>query len=368
MHRNVVLIGGGHAHVEVIRRWAKSPVPGVSLSVVDPNPRSVYSGMVPGFVAGQYAREELEIDLAALCARAGASYIAEPATRIDPMDHRVRLAGGNDVPYAIVSIDIGSTVAGGDLPGVREFGLPSRPIASFVSQVDDLLSKSRNSAGPLRIHVVGSGAGGIELAFCLDHRLRGMCNGDLRINVVTSDTRVLEGAPDRFRRRVQRAAQARGIASIVDSGVAAIRQDAIELESGISLASNGVLWVTGPASPPLARASGLPVDDKGFIRIEPSLRVVGHERIFAVGDCASLHGMKKAGVYAVRTGPLIAENIRASLAEQPLRGYKPQGDFLSLLNLGDGTAIGSKWGFSFEGKSVMRLKDRIDRSFMERYR
>ncbi len=195
-----------------------------------------------------------------------------------------------------------------------------------------------------------------------------MCNGDLRINVVTSDTRVLEGAPDHFRRRVQRAAQARGIASIVDSEVAAIRQDAIELESGISLASNGVLWVTGPASHPLARASGLPVDDKGFIRIEPSLRVVGHERIFAVGDCASLHGMKKAGVYAVRTGPLIAENIRASLAEQPLRGYKPQGDFLSLLNLGDGTAIGSKWGFSFEGKSVMRLKDRIDRSFMERYR
>ena len=124
----------------------------------------------------------------------------------------------------------------------------------------------------------------------------------------------------------------------------------------------------GPAAHPLLRESGLPVDARGFVRVRPTFQVEGSDRLFAVGDCASLAGMKKAGVYAVRGGPILAENLRRLSDGRALSIYRPQRQFLSLLNLGDGTAIGVWRGIGFEGRWVMRLKDRIDRRFVERYR
>ena len=119
---------------------------------------------------------------------------------------------------------------------------------------------------------------------------------------------------------------------------------------------------------PFLRESGLPVDARGFVRVRPTLQVEGSDRLFAVGDCASLPGMQKAGVYAVRGGPILAENLRRLPEGRALRAYRPQRGFLSLLNLGDGTAIGAWRGIGFEGRWAMRLKDRIDRRFLERYR
>ena len=369
MSREVLLIGGGHAHVEVIRRWAISPVAGASLVVLDPNPRPVYSGMVPGFVAGQYRREELEIDLEALCRRAGADFIRERASAVDPARHCARLARGDAIQYDVASIDIGSTVAGADLPGVREFGLSSRPITGLLSKVDSFVSRARrDAAGDLHVNVVGAGAGGVELAFCLDARLRSAGCGRYIVSLVTSEPGILSGAAACLRRRVLRSAKRRGICRVVDARVDAIREDRIELASGSSLPSSATLWVTGPAARPFARDSGLPVDPRGFVLVEPTLQVGGQEHLLAVGDCASLPGMKKAGVYAVRCGPILDHNIRALIFGKRLRAFSPQSDFLSLLNLGDGTAIGTKWGLALAGPALMRLKDRIDRSFMEKYR
>ena len=134
------------------------------------------------------------------------------------------------------------------------------------------------------------------------------------------------------------------------------------------MAADAVVWSTGPAAHAFLRDSHLPVDAQGFVRVRPTLQVVACDRLFAVGDCASLAGMQKAGVYAVRCGPILAENLRRAQAGRALRVYRPQREFLSLLNLGDGTAVGSERGFSFEGRWVMRLKDRIDRRFVEKYR
>ena len=155
---------------------------------------------------------------------------------------------------------------------------------------------------------------------------------------------------------------------LANRAVSEVREEAIRLASGEEVPSAGSVWATGAAAHPLAAASDLPVDERGFVRIERTLLVAGYEDLFAVGDCASLPGMEKAGVYAVRSGPLLDQNIRARMDGGTLREYQPQADFLSLLNLGDGTAIGSKWRLAFEGRWVMRLKDRIDRAFVARYR
>jgi selenide,water dikinase len=357
MAREMVLVGGGHAHVEVLRRFALDPIEDTHLRVLDPNPRPVYSGMVPGFVAGQYQRRELEIDLSALCDAAGAEFVEQSASRIGP--DFVELPDGSRIPFEFASLDIGSTVAGANSPGVSAFALCSRPIATLISEAAELIERA---SATVPLHVVGAGAAGVELACCLESRRVGP------VALVSNEPRILAGSNTRARVRVERALERRGIQVLTNSSVSEIREDAIALASGEVVPSAGAVWATGAASHPLAADSGLPVDERGFVRIERTFLVEGRENLFAVGDCASLPGMGKAGVYAVRSGPLLDRNIRARIAGETLREYTPQADFLSLLNLGDGTAIGSKWGLAFEGRWVMRLKDRIDRAFVARYR
>ncbi len=368
--RDLVLVGGGHAHVQVLRRLAMAPPPRTRPTLVVDTPVAVYSGMVPGFVAGQYRAEELEIDCLPLARRAGARIIVAAATGIEPADRRLLLDGRPPLAYDLLSFDIGSTVAGQELPGVRRHAIPTRPIGRFVERLDGLLAGARQrQGGRLEVVVVGAGAGGVELAFCLEHRLR-QGGVDAAITLLDGGERVLRGYPDRLARRVEAQAAERGLRLVLGRRVAAVERDAVLLAEGERLTSAITIWVTGAVSQPLFRESGLPVDERGFVRVRPTLQVEGHDDLFAVGDCATLiehPETPKAGVYAVRQGPLVGANLVASLTGRELLPYRPQGDFLTLLNLGDGDALGTKWGLSAGGPWVMRLKDWIDRRFMRRF-
>jgi len=371
--RRVVLVGAGHAHVEVLRRWARTPPEDAELLlVVDRNP-AVYSGMVPGLVAGHYRRAELEIDGAALARRAGGRVLLEPARRVWAEKRVVITASDIEIPFDWASLDVGSTVRGLDLPGVARNAIPARPIDGLIGRIPHLVAAARNasSRSPFRLAVVGAGAGGVELALCFQARLRREAARPVEIRLVDARDRPLEGAPESLRRRVERILARRGVAWLGGrrvTGLEGLEGGSLRLDDGGLVTGDAVVWVPGPAAPAFLAESDLPVDARGFVRIGPTLQVEGLERVFAAGDCASLPGMPKAGVYAVRSGPILAANLRRALGGRPLRPYTPQSDFLSLLNLGDGTAVGSKWGIAFEGRWVMRLKDRIDRRFVERYR
>ncbi len=347
------------------------PVAGVRLTVVVDQPVAIYSGMVPGLVAGQYQRHELEIDVWPLARRAGARIIVARAVGVDPRERRILVDGRPPIAYDTASLDVGSTVGGLDLPGVREHALPTRPISLLVRRVDELVSRLRGRDEP-RVIVVGAGAGGVELAFALRARLEREGAGKSHITLLEQGPHILAGYPRSTARRVERNATARGIEIRCSTAVAEVRPDHVRLGTGEELASDGVVWVAGAASVSLGRHGGLPTDPRGFISVRPTLQVVGHDDLFAVGDCASLEGhpnLPKAGVYAVRQGPILTHNLRARAAArgEALRPYRPQSDFLSLLNLGDGRAIASKWGWSAEGKAMFALKDWIDRRFMQRF-
>lgn len=364
----LILVGGGHSHVEIVRRWGERPLPGWGLTVVSRDLRPVYSGMVPGFVAGTYAAEQLEIDLPGLCARSGARLRHDTAMRVDAGARRVRLASGEELSYDLASLDVGSTVAGRDRPGVAEHALVSRPIAGLIRDVEATVERLHaRGRGRCRLVVVGAGAAGVELGFCMRERLRVRGFDPVATTLVDAGDRVLPGAPASLLGRVVRALRRRDVRLALGGAVAALEPDALLLESGDRIAADLVLWATGPAALPLARDSGLPVDERGFVPVHPSFAVRGEQGLFAVGDCAALPGMQRAGVYAVRAAPVLDHNLRAAAEERPLRDYRPQRDFLSLLNLGDGRAIGAKWGLSFEGRWVMCWKDRIDRAFVARY-
>ena len=363
----VVLVGAGHTHIQVLRHWMMHPDPAVEATLVVDTPIAVYSGMAPGLVAGQYERHELEIDAVPLARRAGVRVVLAPCTGVEAANRRVLVEGREPLSFDVASFDVGSTVAGLELPGVREHAVPTRPInrlaAAISGRVEALTSKRPN------VVIVGSGAGGIELAFCIDARLRGL-DLEPRLTIVEAGDRILPGYHPALARRIEAAARDRGIRTLVDLPVAAVEAHRVRLEDGGSLDSDLTFWVTGAAALPIFQGSDIPLCDRGYARTRPTLQVEGHDHIFAVGDCATLidqPNRPRAGVYAVRMGPYLIENLERLNTNQRLRPYKPQGDFLALLNLGDGRAAGAKWGAAFEGRWVMRLKDRIDRRFMERF-
>lgn len=354
--REVVLVGGGHAHVQVIRRMMMEPWEGARVTVIVDRPVAVYSGMVPGFVAGDYRAADVEIDVWPLARRAGVRVIVAAATGVDVGARRIEVEGRPPIAYDLASFDIGSTVAGLDLPGVRAHALATRPIGRFVGELDARLA---GRVAP-RVVVVGAGAGGVELAFTLQHRTRGT------VTLLDAHPAPLRGAAPSLVARVRRAAARRGITLRADARVLSVEADRVVLADG-ELPFDVLVWATGAAAHPLA--GDLPRDARGFLRVGPTLQLDGHPELFAVGDCAAFgpRPLPKAGVYAVRAGPILADNLRAAVAGRPLRDWSPQTDFLALLNLGDGTAIGCRNGVSFEGPWVWRWKDHIDRKFMRMF-
>ena len=366
----VVLVGAGHAHVEVLRAWSRDPEPRARLTLVVDRETALYSGMVPGFVAGQVRAGDLEIALRPLARRARARIVLGEAVRIDTEASVVYVKGEASVAYDAASLDVGSTVAGMDLPGVREHAIPTRPIADLVERADAIVRRATRERSERRLIVVGAGAGGVELAFCFEARIRRETGRRCRILLLDAGPSLLAGASPRLRARVERAARRRGINWRCDTRVAGVETTGVRLDGGEALPADAVIWVAGAAALPFLRSSGLPVDADGFVRVQPTFQVEGLRDLFAVGYCASLSDgarVPKAGVHAVRAGPVLVRNLRSWLRGEPLTEVRPQRDFLSLLNLGDGTAIGGKWGLAFEGRSVLRLKDWIDRRFVRRY-
>ncbi len=400
------------------------PPPDVRLLVVVDRAVAVYSGMVPGFVAGDYAMHELEIDVLPLARRARAGVILAAATDLDPVRRKIALEGRPPIRFDVASLDVGSTVRGLDLPGVAEHALCTRPIGDFVREVDAHVERLAEAGGAPRVVVVGGGAAGSELAFTLDARLRAR-GLDPRIAIVHGASELLEGMPTLARRRLAREASRRGIEHLPERRVVRVEKGAVVCErlaagSGPhpgdgegdgdgdggdvrseSLEADLVVWATGaaPHAFPLAATSAEPCDepggmagrgargerdgeadgrigaalvrdDRGFLATRETLQTVDHDAVFAVGDCARLVDhpwVPRAGVYAVRQGPVLERNLRAWLAGRPLERYVPQRDFLALLHLGQGRALASKWGGAAAGAPLLWLKDRIDRRFMRRF-
>jgi selenide,water dikinase len=365
---DLVLVGGGHAHVQVLRALARRPLPGVRVRVVLDRAEAVYSGMVPGFVAGDYRACELTIDVAALARRARADVILAAATRVDPVGRRIELAGAEPVAYGVASLDVGASLRGLELPGVRAHALATRPISDLVDALDARIARAAAPARatPLRVALVGGGAAGLELAFCVEARLR-RAGHAVAVTLYESEREL--SLPRGLARRALSEAQERGVRIRTGAAVTRVDPDALWLGAE-RVAAELVVWSTGAAPWPWLAASPLPRDPQGFVRARPTLQVVGHDDLFAAGDCVALEGspwVPKAGVHAVREGPVLDANLRARLAGGGLRTHRPQRDFLTLLNLGDRRALGARTGLSARGRWVWWLKDRIDRRFVRRF-
>ncbi len=365
----IVLVGGGHSHVEVLRRFAAAPVAGADLVLVSPDAATPYSGMLPGLVAGHYAFDQTHIELGPLAAAAGARFVRDRVVALDLGARRAQLAAGGNEPYDLAALDIGSTP---DLsvPGAGEHAVGVKPVAAFLDwwRVQELAAIS----GTLRsIAVVGGGAGGVELLLAMQFRLAGVCRGPLpAFRLVSGDAQLLARHTGAVGRWLARRLAERDVALTLAAPVAAVLPDALVIADGRRLPADAIVFVTGAAAAPWLAASGLACDAAGFVEVDSCLRSTSHPDVFAAGDCATQRGFPrpKSGVYAVRQGPPLAVNLRAAALGRPLATYTPQRRALALVSAGDRSAIASYGPLTVAGRWVWRWKERIDRRFMAKYR
>ncbi len=366
-HSRVVLVGAGHAHVQVLRRWADSPPSAIELILVVDRTDATYSGMVPGFIAGDYRLEETQIPVLPLAQCAAAQVVLQAARRLDPARRSIELEDGSALAYDIASLDVGSSVRALDVPGVREHALATRPIGEFTTALDRRVAAI--DGRPARVAVVGGGAAGVEIAFTLKARLA-RSHAAAEVFVVCGAEGLLPSYAARVRSLVTREAARSGITIAATSDVRFVDAAGVGFATG-RLAADLVIWATGAAAPALVAESPLLHDEHGFARVRPTLEVAGARGLFAAGDCATIEGaawVPKAGVHAVRAGPVLEANLRAALDGRPLCDYRPQRDFLSLINLGGRRALATKWGVAIAGHLPWRWKDRIDRAFVAGFR
>jgi selenide,water dikinase len=368
--KRLVLAGGGHAHVEVLRRFALSRPAGAEVVVVTPEHESPYSGMLPGHLSGFYARDEIFIDVAGLAARCGARFVAARVAGIDASARTVALDDGTRLGYDILSLDIGSTPATGRARGVAEHALALKPIPLFLQGWQRLLLRAERG-GMRRVAMVGGGAAGVEVLLSIRHRLLQAPGGDaIQWHLVTDAAELLPAHPPRVRRVFESVFAERGIIVHRSAPVASVQADALVTAGGLSLPADATLWATGASPPAFLRSTGLALDAAGFVEIDATLRSTSHPEVFAAGDVATMRGepRPKSGVFAVRQGPPLAGNLAAALAGAPLVPYRPQREALALVTTGERYAVASRGRMMVRGAWVWRWKDWIDRRFMARYR
>ncbi len=364
--RDLVLVGGGHAHALVLKRWGMAPLPGARVTLIHPGASAPYTGMLPGHVAGHYTRDELEIDLVRLARFAGARLVTGMAQGIDLQAGLVEVTGRAPVRFDVLALDIGITGAVPDIPGARHI-LAAKPLDEFAARWDAFLRAVE--AGQVRpdVCVIGAGAAGVELALAAAHRLKAAGAKESAISLIEARAHITPDLPGGPRRALLRALERAGVRVVTGARLESVSADAVTLSDATRLPAALTLSAAGARPHDWLARTGLALH-AGHVAVDAHLRSTSHPNIFASGDCAHLtHAPRpKAGVYAVRAAPVLARNLEAVLrGTDGLARFRPQGDYLRLISLGGQRALAARNGLSASGGWVWRWKDRIDRDFME---
>lgn len=381
--QQLVLIGGGHSHAIALKEWGKKPLLDVELTLITDVLLTPYSGMLPGYIAGLYRFEEVHINLQKLAQFAQVKLILSPAIGLDLNKKQVICADHAPISFDILSIDIGSTPNRLTVTGASEYAIPAKPVPQLLQAWEQVLSHvDQNLSEPLSIAIVGGGAGGVELALNMQARLNKILQENLTSNpenLITfhlfhQDNQLLTNHNSWVSQNIEKLLQQRKIQLHLSQTVQAIQPIRsntyqVSCQSGLTINSHFVFWVTQASAPDWIKASGLSTDPQGFILINNTLQSVSHDFVLATGDIATMQDRPypKAGVFAVRQGKPLSQNWRNLLLNKPLKPYFPQKRYLSLIGTGDQSAIASWGNWGWRSSWLWRWKDHIDRAFMAQF-
>jgi len=364
----LLLVGAGHSHVEILRRQIVEPEPRISLTVVSAGPLHHYSGMVPGFLRGTYTEREIAFHLPSLVSRARGEFVEGNAVGIDPVGRCVLIEDGRELSYDLVSFGVGSLTRGARDDGVRRHAMSVKPIRKAIAlrrALQDLASGTRHG---VQVVVVGAGAAGVEVS-CAAAGVLDLERRSREIVLLDGSERILPGYSERFRSKAEEILRKKRVVLRLAERVREVEESAVLTDRG-RIPSHLTVWLTGAEASGIFAGSGLETDAAGFLLVDDSLRSVTDSRVFGAGDCVTLANhpkTPKAGVYAVREGPVLWESLTAAIGGSAPPRYEPQSGFLSILNTGDGRALLSYKGLVSWSRPSWLLKDWIDRRFMRRY-
>ena len=375
---DLVLIGGGHAQIAVLKAFAMKPLPGLRLTLVTTSSRTPYSGMLPGYVEGVWQDEDLHIDLRHLAAAANARMIVATVTGIDANLKQIYFDDRPALRFDLLSINIGGQPSLAMIDGAAKHAIPVKPIAKFQTQFERLISlKSQQKPAqnlprtlPKKLAVIGGGAAGCELALALITRWKAETGTAPELSLITDKDRLLPQMAPKAIKLVDQMLRAGGADILYNSRVTAIHANTLTMDRGKTLGFDACFLVTQVAAPCWLADTGLELDSDGFVTVTPTLQSTSHRYIFAAGDIAAVNQSPrpKAGVFAVRAGKILARNLRRYILAKPLLSWTPQSRYLTLLGTGDRRAIAMRGDVVMAGQLFWHLKCWIDRRFMKKFR
>jgi len=339
--KRILLIGAGHAHLAILRALKKEPLASARLALVAPRGAQLYSGMLPGLIAGHYRREEAEIDVARLAASVSAEFIPGEVVKLDPAQKLAKLADGGELEFDQVSINVGA------LP---ERAIPGAHFALAVKPHEAFYDKLRN-AKLNRVAIAGAGLSGAEIAMALRHRGA----------AVTLYSEQAELWPPPLLPALRRA----GVDVRPGMAVEAIERGPVVLVGASTQEFDLVLLATPAAPQPWLRSSGLPCDERGFLLVDDMLRSVANPDVFAAGDCATFsQPLPRSGVYSLRQGEALVTTFKNMARGEAPVAYRAQRHALVLVSCGRRYALAHRAGWSAQGRWVWWWKNHLDRKWV----
>ena len=382
IYQDLFLIGGGHAHVQVLNMWAMQAIPGVRLTLISPQTKAPYSGMLPGLVSGHYQVDDIHIDLGRLCEYAGARFVQAEIEHVDLENKRCMIQGRVPLGFDTISFNTGIT-PGFFVPGAEKYTTPVKPIGQFYPRWLALKERLLNSDKPLNIGVAGGGAAGVELILAMQYALKNSAQTH-RYHLFQKGQGLPESYPRAFQKKMAAVFESRNIyvhsqsaieridETISETGERALQVHLVNNQQNPNAELNELFWCTQAAAPSWPKKSGLASDADGFIQVNHALQSTSHNFVFAAGDIArqEQQNTPRAGVFAVRQAATLFKNLQAWHLQKPLCTFKPQANFLRLVACGDQSAIACKPGTgmpSVQGAWVWRWKNSIDQKFMSMF-
>lgn len=376
--KHLVLVGGGHSHLAVLKQLGMKPVPGLAVTLISREVFTPYSGSMPAYISGHYSLEDMHIDLRPLSQFAKVRLIQAEVSNIDLINKEIFLEGRPSIPFDLLSLNIGSSPDAARIEGSLKHGIPVKPIDQFLVHwqqifVSACAAVEKNT--PYSLAIIGGGPASVELAFAAHYKIHTALNleldkkSSLQVKVVSSAEFVLGTHNEKAQQAVLSEFKKRHIEFIGQARVTEIKSNEIVNESGATVSANCTVFATGASIPTWPAECGLAISEDGFIEVDNTLRSTSHEFVFAAGDAATIRGAirPKSGVYAVRQGKILARNLINAATDKKLKTYTPQKHALALLNLGNKSALAIRDSFFFRGRTVWSLKNSIDKKFVRKY-
>lgn len=358
---DLVLIGGGHSHLSVLMKLSKRPINGNRITLITNEIDTPYSGMIPGYIEGIYSWRDSHIDLYRLCLKLNVRFIHAEVERVSAYEKEIYFKDRPKIKFDVLSINTGIQSNNREIKGAAKYCLPVKPISKLTN---NFLNKITNFKS---IAFIGGGAGSVELALAIKKRFLNI-NQDIKITIITGKRGLLSTFPQKTKLTSLKTLEKFKIDIIEYKRVLEVKPKQIILSDKSLLKIDKAILSTNSMTPKWLAKSDILLTKDNYILVNKSFQT-NYKYVFASGDVIDFNNqnLKKAGVFAVRSGKPLAINIRKFILGKKLVEYKFNKNYLALIGTSKRSAIATKYNLTFNSRFFFYLKKYIDQNFIKKF-